>query len=295
MTGPAIEVLADDAALGRRGAEHVVASLERAIARHGRAHVALTGGGTAVILYRAIASAPFRNRVDWGRVHLWWGDDRFVPFDHHDSNVLLVEETLLRLPLLVAPPGGAAAGRPEPGAVPPVGPAEEAEEAGIVIPAGNLHPFPIPDAEAAGEGPGWCAARYAAQIAGLVPAGRGGLPTFDLVLLGIGPDGHFLSVFPGSPLVDAPAPPLCAGVPAPTTIGPHVPRVTISPRLTEVAADVLVMAAGAAKAGVIREVLAGPRDPHLHPSALAAREGATWLLDAAAAAHLPEEMRRPQG
>ncbi len=262
MAGPRIIVVADDTELGRRGAEYVCSSLERAIAQRGHAHLALTGGSTAIILYRAIATAPFRDRIDWRQVDLWWGDDRFVPFDHPDSNVLLAQETLLGAP-------------------------------GIEISVGNVHPFPIPEAEAEGTGPDGCAARYARELVAHLPLDDHGLPIFDLVLLGVGPDGHFLSCFPGSPLVDAPAPPICAGVPAPTTASPHVPRVTCSPRLTEIARDVLVMGSGPSKAAIMNAVLAGPRDPHRHPSQIAAREGATWMLDAAAAADLPEAMRAP--
>jgi 6-phosphogluconolactonase len=265
MTGPRIVVVADDRELGTRGAEYVCASLAQAIVDRGHAHLALTGGSTAIILYRAIASAGFRGRVDWRHVDLWWGDDRFVPLDHPDSNVLLVQDTLLA--------------------------AQATDPAGIVIPEANVHPFPIPAAEAEGEGPDGCAARYSRELVSSVPLDEHGLPVFDLVLLGVGPDGHFLSCFPGSPLVDAPAPPICAGVPAPTTASPHVPRVTCSPRLTEIARDVLVLGSGAAKAAIMAAVLAGPRDVHRLPSQIAARAGATWMLDAPAAAGLPRPMR----
>ena len=263
MAGPRIVVVADEGEIGRTGADYTCTSLERAIAERGRAHLALTGGSTPIVLYRALGTTPFRDRLDWGSVDLWWGDDRFVPFDHPESNVGLVRDTLLD------------------------------QASGIAIPARNVHPFPIPEAEAAGEGPGWCAARYAEQLLAGLPLDDRGLPVFDLVLLGVGPDGHFLSCFPGSPLVDAPAPPVCTGVPAPSTAKPHIPRVTCSPRLTENARDVLVMVAGAAKAPILAAVLAGVRDPHRYPSQIAAREGATWLLDSPAAAGLPEGMRGP--
>ncbi len=269
MAGPRIVVVADAVELGRHGAEYVCTSLEGAIARRGGAHMALTGGSTAAILHRAIATPPFRDRVDWGRVDLWWGDDRFVPFDDADSNVRLARETLL---------GGG-----PPGSV------------GIEIPERNVHPFPIPEARAAGEGPEGCASRYAAELVARVPLDEHGLPVFDVVLLGVGPDGHFLSCFPGSPLVDAPAPPICAGVPAPTTASPHVPRVTCSPRLTEIAGGVLVMASGPSKAAIMTAVLAGPRDVHRYPSQIAARPGATWMLVRQAAAGLPEALRGAAG
>ncbi len=265
MAGPRIVVVAGEDEIARACADYTCRAMERAIAERGRAHLALTGGSTPIALYRALGSAAFRDRLDWGSVDLWWGDDRFVPFDHPASNVGLVQDTLLD------------------------------RDSGIAMPAGNVHPFPIPEADAAGEGPGWCATRYAEQLLAALPLDARGLPVFDLVLLGVGPDGHFLSCFPGSPLVDAPAPPVCAGVPAPTTASPHIPRVTCSPRLTENARDVLVMVAGAGKAAIVAAVLAGARDPHRYPSQLAAREGATWLLDSSAAAGLPADVRATAG
>ena len=296
MPGPRIIVVADDMELGRRGAEYVCSSLEHAIAERGHAHLALTGGSTAIILYRAIGTAPFRDRIDWREVDLWWGDDRYVPFDHPDSNVLLAQETLLGAQLLSPPVLRGERYAEQPPARSSSnerfqGPGEEPE--GIVIPVRNVHPFPIPEAEAEGTGPDGCASRYGQELVAHLPLDGRGLPIFDLVLLGVGPDGHFLSCVPGCPLVDAPAPPICAGVPAPTTARPHVPRVTCSPRLTEIARDVLVMGSGPSKAAIMKAVLAGPRDPHRHPSQIAARAGATWMLDAAAAADLPEAMRAP--
>ncbi len=291
MAGPRIVVVRDAEALGRHGAEYVFTSIERALDERGREHVALTGGSTAITLYRAMGNSPARDHIEWRRVDLWWGDDRFVPFDHPESNVGLVERTLLGSQQLRA----VAPGRREvqgPGA--PRGDRSsgfDEEPVGIMIPLENVHPFPIAEAQAEGSGPDGCARRYAEELTATLPLDAGGLPIFDLVLLGVGPDGHFLSCFPGSPLVDAPAPPICAGAPAPTTATPHLPRVTISPRLTESARDVLVMSTGGSKADIIGAVLAGPRDPGRYPSQLAARQGATWMLDEAAAARLPEAMR----
>ncbi|MDA8202679.1 MAG: 6-phosphogluconolactonase [Chloroflexi bacterium] len=293
MAGPRIDVVENDHELGRRGAEYVFTSVERAIDERGHAHVALTGGSTAVTLYRAIASSPDRDRIDWRNVDLWWGDDRFVPFDHPESNVGLVQDTLLGSQLLNPPAirGQRYAQRPSAAGNGGrfQGPGEE--PAGIVVPLGNVHPFPIPEAQADGSGRDGCARMYAGELTALMPLDARGLPIFDLVLLGVGLDGHFLSCFPGSPLVDAPAPPICSGAPAPTTASPHVPRVTISPRLTEIARDMLVLASGESKAGIISTVLTGPRDPNRYPSQIAARQGATWMLDAAAASQLAEPMR----
>ncbi|MHB8440301.1 MAG: 6-phosphogluconolactonase, partial [Acidimicrobiales bacterium] len=214
MVGPRVVVLPDAATLGRRAAEHVCASLTRSVVERGMAHLALTGGTTAGLLYTALAS-DYRDTVPWRNVHLWWGDDRFVGFSDPDSNVRLVRATLL------SPTAGGGPRR------------------GIEVPGSQIHPFPIDEARASGRGPSWCAERYDAALRAALPTDERQVPVFDLVLLGVGADGHMLSCFPGSPLVDAPAPPCCAAVPAPTSALPVVPRVTCSPRLVEAARDVL--------------------------------------------------------
>jgi 6-phosphogluconolactonase len=107
---------------------------------------------------------------------------------------------------------------------------------------------------------------------------------FDLVLMGVGADGHILSVFPGSPAFDASA--WAIAIPAPRHIEPKVPRVTLNPGIVTVAREVLVVVTGAAKAEVVRDVLAGEIDVTRLPAQLARRDRATWILDEPAAAGL---------
>jgi 6-phosphogluconolactonase len=280
MVRQRVVVVPDATTLGRRAAEHVRSSLERSVAERGVAHLALTGGTTAGLLYTVLAS-DYRETVPWRYVHLWWGDDRFVAFDDLDSNVRLVRTTLL------APAADA-----DTQAVEVTASAAATDDPsvrwGIQVPAGQVHPFPIDEARATGRGPSWCAEQYDAALRTGLPADEQGVPVFDLVLLGVGADGHMLSCFPRSPLVDAPMRglPRCAAVPPPTTALPAVPRVTCSPRLVGAARDVLVLVSGAGKAAVMKRILQDEAAPQDFPAAIAARQGATWLLDSAAAAEL---------
>jgi 6-phosphogluconolactonase len=132
----------------------------------------------------------------------------------------------------------------------------------------------------------WAAARYAAEIEQLLPR-RGGLPAFDVWLLGVGSDGHILSTFPGSAAV-AEEGRAALAVPPPEHIEPHVPRVTLSPHLLRAAGAILVMVIGTGKADSVAACFRSPVDPVRLPGQLAIRPNAVWLLDAGSAAGLRE-------
>ena len=257
---PEILVAATPAAAAALAAERLAAAIAGAVGRRGRADVATTGGSTCPELYRALLARPLRDRIPWDRLHLWFGDDRCVPRDHPESNLRAVDTVLLA--------GDAAAGL-EPAPLPPE----------------NLHPVPVDATLAAGGGPAKAAAAYEAALRVALPADAAGRPVFDAIIVGIGPDGHLLSVFPGSAAFDAPG--WVVAVPAPTHVRPYLPRVSLTPGALDATPTLLPIAFGAAKAAILAAVLSGPRDERRLPAQRARRAGATWILDEAAAGSLP--------
>lgn len=205
-----------------------------------RVALALAGGETPRALYRCLAT-EHRDAVPWGRVHLFWGDERYVPPDDPRSNYRLVQDSLLR---------------------------------DVPIPRDNVHPMPthFPD-------PRDAARAYEQDLRTHFPAPW---PRVDLILLGIGPDGHTASLFPGSPalseqdrwVVDVRAP-----------VDPPV-RLTLTLPVLNHAAAVFFLVAGTAKADAVRRALTGPLDPLACPAGAVRPVGADpiWWLDDAAAA-----------
>ncbi len=181
--------------------------------------------------------------MDWSRVHLWFGDERVVPIDHPDSNAGLASRELLG-------PGGPAS-RPPP----------DARRRGC-----------------RGHGRRYRRCRPVRGGAGRDSPDVGGVPVFDLLLLGMGPDGHVLSVFPDSPALMA-GMPLVLPIPAPSHIRPALPRVTLNPVVIGAARAVLLIAGGAAKAPTVADVLGTVWDPVRLPAQLCDVATATWLLD----------------
>jgi 6-phosphogluconolactonase len=271
--GPEIVVLPTAEAVTASAAERTAATLAESIAARGVAHWVTTGGSAAPGIYRRLGADPLRASVEWPRVHVWWGDDRYVPPDHPDSNVFPFEEILMG-------PRMTEAGS---GSITFAGPSRS--DFGVPLPVANLHPVPTAEAIGHARGAAWAAARYAEDLAELGPArDADGWPMFDLVILGVGPDGHVLSVFPGSPAWDETA--LAIAIPAPTHVSPHLERVTLHPRIVTAARSVLVVSTGSSKADALAAALAGG-DVRPVPAGVARRPGATWLLDTAAAARLP--------
>jgi 6-phosphogluconolactonase len=267
LGGAQLVVLDDPEAVAQEAARRTIDALAVAIAQHGAGHVALTGGSSAVPFYRALTTPDAIAALNWERVHLWWGDERFVPIDHPESNAGMAYRMLLALEQ----------GEAEPGPV------------GLPIDPHNVHPIEVEETLSDSEPIELAAQRYIDEMQRWLPAARGALPRFDVILTGVGPDGHVMSVFPGSRALahDAPA---AIAVPAPEHVEPHLPRVTLSAPVLHVAGLVLVMAPGAGKRGIL-DVLLGPEhDEQRWPAQAALLPNAVWLLDRAAAGN-----RQPSG
>ena len=272
---PTVVTLADPEACSLAAAERIVEVLDVAIDDHGEAHWATTGGSAPGAIYQHLATAPLRDEIDWRRVRLWFTDERFVPLDHRLSNAKIAFDQLLD-----AGAFGGLSGTGMSGSDVLTG-----REPGVAIRRDDVHPFPVAEAIGEGRDPDWCAARYVEELRADGPDETDdGVPAFDLMLLGVGPDGHILSVFPNSPAFDDDA--WALGIPAPSHVEPHVARVTLNPALVPAAHEILVVSHGEGKADVLRDVLTSPLEPRRLPAQLARRPGATWILDRAAAAGL---------
>ncbi|MGM7423868.1 6-phosphogluconolactonase [Cellulosimicrobium sp. ES-005] len=207
-------------------------------------HVVLTGGTVGIASLAALERHPARDAVDWSGVHLWWGDERFLPAGDPDRNETQARDALLaHLPQL---------------------------------PAGNVHPMPAADVAAT---PEESATAYAATLAAYAPDGAE-VPAFDVLLLGMGPDGHVASLFPGHPGLDV------TGVPTAGVHGSPKPppeRVTLTFEAIARARQVWVVAAGAEKAPAVASALGGAPASETPAAAVTGTERTLWLVDAAAA------------
>lgn len=273
VNGAEVLVLRDEVSLALEAARRTVEGLRAAIEMLGVAHLALTGGSSAVSLYRVMAQNPWKSSLPWESVHMWWGDDRFVPRDHPESNAGLA----YRLLFAVAAHAGESGGSGAEGVDVLAG-----EAPGLPVDPDKVHPMEAEEAIARGAPGAWAAQRYVDDLERWLPNGAGNAPAFDVLLAGVGPDGHIFSVFPGSPALSDGAPVVMA-VPAPEHVEPHLARITLATRVLPAAGLVIVMASGAGKADVIATVLGDARDPARWPSQTALLPNAVWLLDEEAA------------
>ena len=208
--------------------------------------IALSGGSTPRAFHAALVTTPYIERVDWANIQFYWGDERCVPPDDPESNFRMARETLLSL----AP-----------------------------ITSDQVHRVPTERGD-----PMMVADLYEADMRREMNLLPGQMPRFDLILLGMGPDGHCASLFPHTAALHV-SDRLVTANHVPQL---HTDRITFTAPVINRAATVTFLVAGADKADALAAVLEGPRDTETYPSQLIAPENGAlhWLVDRAAAAKL---------
>ncbi|MEE8349776.1 MAG: 6-phosphogluconolactonase [Acidobacteriota bacterium] len=232
--------------LGRRAAALFVTLAREAVTSRGRFSVALSGGETPKALHGQLESDSHVSRVPWSEVHVFWGDERYVPLDHPDSNCGMARATLLDQ---------------------------------VPIPDQNIFPVPTESEDVK-----LAADRYQQTISSFFDLDEGGLPRFDLIVLGMGDDGHTASLFPDTPaLKDFDRVVVANYV---EKLDAH--RVTFTVSAINQAAFVVFLVSGASKAAPLKQVLEGPYQPNRFPSQLIRPDNGEllFLVDRDAAAEL---------
>jgi 6-phosphogluconolactonase len=243
---PIVESYADSAALVAAAGDRLVGAITDAIDKRGRAQIVLTGGGTGVGLLKRVGELA--DKIDWSRVHLYWGDDRFVPADDDERNEKQAREALINH---------------------------------IDIPAANVHAM-SPSGGDFGDDLDAAALDYDHVLAANADDGQPA-PDFDVHLLGMGPEGHINSLFPETPAVRE-TDRLVVGVP--DSPKPPSRRITLTLPAIQRSREVWLVVSGAAKADAVAAAIGGA-DPVDVPSAGAVgREATVWLLDEDAASKL---------
>ncbi len=244
-------VLPDAAALAEHAAREVLADAAAAIRARGYFTFVLSGGNTPRRLYEKLASEPLVSQLPWDRTHVFWGDERHVPPDHAESDYRMARESMLSK---------------------------------VPIPAANVHRIEAELADAAE-----AARRYEATIRDTFAAlgqPASATPSFDLVLLGLGADGHTASLFPGSPALDEQS----RWVASPWVEKFNTYRITLTPPILNASAHVIFLASGTDKADAVWASQHERPEPRRRPSQAIrpSNDRLTWLLDTGAASRLDD-------
>ena len=241
-----IQVFPGNSELQQAAADHFLHHASRAIEIRGQADIALAGGSTPKALYSLLASPPYCERLDWSKVHVFWGDERHVPPDHQDSNYRMAQQAMLSR---------------------------------LSIPAAQVHRMEgeRPDVQKAAD-------EYETLLQKHFKMAPPHIPRFDFVFLGLGPDGHTASLFPGTPTIHEKE----HWVAAPWVEKFHTHRITMTPVLLNQAVDIAFLVSGPDKSAALHAVLEGPYQPDEFPAQVIqpAHGTVTWFLDDPAARQL---------
>lgn len=255
MSDPELVVHRDGELLGKAVAARLVTRLVDAVAARGTASLVLTGGGIGTTVLAELAAAPARDAVDWRHVDIWWGDERFVAAGDQDRN-----ETGARAALLDH----------------------------VDVDPARVRAMPGPDGPD-GDNPDAAADRYAGWLADAAqPEDHGPVPEFDVLLLGIGPEGHVASLFPGMPALYDERPVVAvrsSPKPPPTRLSLTLPAINA-------AREVWVLASGNEKAGAVALALSEAGPVQVPAAAVRGKQRTLFLLDDAAAAKVPPGIGR---
>lgn len=241
--------------LAKQAADFLVAHINETLKTNGKYTIALSGGSTPKALHELLASEPYKSHIDWGKLHFFWGDERFVPFNDDKNNAKMAFDTLLdKVPVN--------------------------KDYIHVMQTENITPE---DSAAAYE-------RVLHEYFPLVHTHHPDdhpdntpFTTFDLCILGMGDDGHTLSLFPGKPIIHETE----KWADAFWLDEQDMYRVTITHPVANHSAVVMFLVAGAGKAPALKEVLEGEYNPDKYPSQIIKPKGELhWFLDEAAAKDL---------
>jgi 6-phosphogluconolactonase len=246
MSNAVIEKYADADALVSAAGDRLVGAITAAVDTRGVAYIVLTGGGTGVKLLKHVGDHGAA--IDWSKVHLFWGDDRYVPADDDDRNDKQAREALLDH---------------------------------IAVPAANVHAMPASDGEFGDDID--AAALFYEQVLAATAGNGGTAPEFDVHLLGMGGEGHVNSLFPHTPAVGERTR-LVVGV----TDSPKPPprRITLTLPAVQRSREVWLVVAVAEKADAVAAAVGGAAAVDVPAAGAIGREATVWLLDEAAASKL---------
>lgn len=255
MSHNEVVILPNADLLAKAIAARVVTRLVDAQAAKGHASIVLTGGRLGIGTLRELRAAPARDAVDWRRVDIWWGDERFLPTGDPERNDTQADEALLDA---------------------------------LPVDPSRVHRMPAPDGPL-GNDPEAAADAYAAELAAATaPEDHAAVPNFDVLMLGVGEEGHTASIFPESPAAYDERPVVAVhGCPKPPAT-----RISLTFSSIGAASEVWLATTGAEKAGAVALALGGAGAVQIPAAGARGRARTLWLLDRSAASKLPAELVR---